>query len=96
MAKGRGCGCVLNAMHGRSRMTKDPRIPTMQGRSTSGFHQAGSACLHQEHEAPCGVRRVPIKQPLVRRTFLQIDDSVELTILFSGVATSRDSNGCTM
>ena len=28
-------------MHGRSRMTIDPRIPTMLGRSTSGFHQPG-------------------------------------------------------
>ena len=28
-------------MHGRSRMTIDPYIPTMPGRSTSGFHQPG-------------------------------------------------------
>ena len=26
-------------MHGRSRLTIDPRIPTMPGRSTSGFHR---------------------------------------------------------
>ena len=26
-------------MHGRGRMTIDPRIPTMPGRRTSGFHQ---------------------------------------------------------
>ena len=25
-------------MHGSSRMTMDPRIPTMPGRSMSGFH----------------------------------------------------------
>ena len=30
--------CVLIIMHDRSRMTIDPRIPTMPGRSTSGFH----------------------------------------------------------
>ena len=29
------------AMQGRSRMTIDPRIPTMPGRITSGFHQPG-------------------------------------------------------
>ena len=29
-------------VHGRSRMTIGPRIPTMSGRSTSGFHQPGS------------------------------------------------------
>ena len=28
-------------MHGRSRMTIDPRIPTMPGWSTSGFHRPG-------------------------------------------------------
>ena len=28
-------------MHGRSRMTIDPRIPAMLGRSTSGFHRPG-------------------------------------------------------
>ena len=27
--------------NGRSRMTTDPRIPTMPGRSTSGFHRPG-------------------------------------------------------
>ena len=30
--------------------------------------------------------------PLVRRTFLHVDDSAELFDLFSGVAASRDSN----
>ena len=30
-------------MHGRSRMTIDPRIPTMPGRSTSGFHSTEQA-----------------------------------------------------
>ena len=31
-------------------MTKDPRIPTMPGRSTSGFHttRAGIACIKRE------------------------------------------------
>ena len=37
----RGGGGVLTVMHGRSRMTIDPRIPTMPGRSTSGFHRTG-------------------------------------------------------
>ena len=38
-------------VHGRSRMTIDPRIPTMPGRSTSGFHQPGTHRLHQARSA---------------------------------------------
>ena len=34
-------------MHGCSRVTKDPRIPTMPGRSTSGFYRPGRHFLHQ-------------------------------------------------
>ena len=34
-------------MHGRHRMTIDLRIPTMPGRSTSGFHPPGRHYLHQ-------------------------------------------------
>ena len=34
-------GGVLIIMHGRSRMTIDPRIPTMPGRSASSFHRLG-------------------------------------------------------
>ena len=44
----RGC---THVMHGRSRMTIDPRIPTMPGRSTSGFHRPGRHCLHQARNA---------------------------------------------
>ena len=40
---GRGSGCVLIIMHGRSRMNIDPRIPMIQcrhgARSPSGFHR---------------------------------------------------------
>ena len=46
-----GSGGVLDIMHGRSRMTIDPRIPTMPGRSTSGFHRPGRHCLHQARSA---------------------------------------------
>ena len=38
--EGRGGG-VLKFVHGRSRMTIDPRISTMPGRSTWGFYQPG-------------------------------------------------------
>ena len=39
-------------MHGRSRMTVDPRIPTMPlGRSMSGFHRPGRRRLHQARSA---------------------------------------------
>ena len=41
-------GRCTHAIHGRSQMTIDPPIPTMPGRSTSGFHRPGgggsSAC----------------------------------------------------
>ena len=37
---GGGSGSVLNIMHG-NRMTVDPRIPTMPGRSASGFQRPG-------------------------------------------------------
>ena len=40
--QGRG---VLDTIHGRSRMIIDPRIPTMPGRSTPGFHRPGRHCL---------------------------------------------------
>ena len=36
-----GGGCT-RFVHGRSRTTVDPRIPTIPGRSTSGFHHRGS------------------------------------------------------
>ena len=36
-----GGGRCTQFVHGRSRMTIDPRILTMPGRSTSGFHQSG-------------------------------------------------------
>ena len=32
-------GGALDIIHGRSRMPIDPRIPTMPGRNTSGFHR---------------------------------------------------------
>ena len=34
-------------VHDRSRITIDPRLPAIPGRSTSGFHQPGRHCLHQ-------------------------------------------------
>ena len=37
--------------HGCSRMTIQPRISTMPGRSTSGFHQPGRHCWHQARSA---------------------------------------------
>ena len=42
-----GMGGGTQCVHGRSRMTIDPRVPTMPGRSTSCFHQPGRHCLHQ-------------------------------------------------
>ena len=44
-------GRCTQLVHSRSRMTIDPPIPTMPGRSTSGFHQPGRHCLHQARGA---------------------------------------------
>ena len=41
-----GGGGIVIFMHGRSRMTIDPCIPTMPGRTTSGFHPSGRRRLH--------------------------------------------------
>ena len=39
---GRGGRRRTQFVHGRSHMTIDPRIPTIPGRSTTGFHQPGT------------------------------------------------------
>ena len=46
VAEGGGKG--NHFMHDRSRMTIDPRIPAMPGRSTSSFRRQGIHCLHQQ------------------------------------------------
>ena len=81
-------------MHGRSCSTIDLLVPTMPGRSSVGFSPN-----RQKFIAP-SVKRCEVfgvshegwaeskEEPLVRRTFLHTDDSVELIGLFSGVATS--------
>ena len=48
---GVGGGGGTPLVHGRGRMTIDPRIPTMPGQSTSGFHQPGRHCLHLARNA---------------------------------------------
>ena len=45
-----GGGCT-HAMHGHSRMTIDPCIPTMPGRSSLSFHRPGRHCLYQARSA---------------------------------------------
>ena len=46
-----GGGGGTQFVDGRSRMTVDPRIPTMPGWSTSDFHQPGRHFLHQARSA---------------------------------------------
>ena len=71
-ARTRG-GCI-QFVHGRRRMTIDPRIPNMPRRSTSDFHQPGRHCFHQARSAVrCSARRIerelhPFQEPLVRLT----------------------------
>ena len=38
-----GNGGCTHVVHGRSRVTIDPRIPATPGRNTSGFYRSGSA-----------------------------------------------------
>ena len=54
-------GGSANFMHGRSRMTIDPRITTMPGRSTSGSHGPGRHCVHQVRSAvKCSASRMEV------------------------------------
>ena len=75
-------------MYGRSRMTTDPRIPTMQGRNTSCFHRLGRPRLHQARIAVrCWASRMkgelhPTRNRFLRRIFLHMDDSVNESISF--------------
>ena len=49
---GGGVGWVCTQfVHGLVRMTICPRIATIPGRRTSGFHQTGRHCLHQARRA---------------------------------------------
>ena len=47
----KGGGMYSIFVHGRSCMTINPCIPTMPGRSTSGFHRPGRYCSHQARSA---------------------------------------------
>ena len=40
-------------MHGRIRMTIDPRIPTVRGWSTSGFFADEADVARTKRDAPC-------------------------------------------
>ena len=60
-------------MHGRTRKTINPRIPSMPGRSTSGFHRPGTQCLHQARSAVgCSACRL-LKN--IHEADLHMDDS---------------------
>ena len=91
---------------GRSRMTINPRIPTMPGRSTSGFHQPGRHCLHQAQSAVrCSASRMKgelhpsknrSKQGLrhLVPTFLLMDDSAnELLCFWCGHSSYSNGGG---
>ena len=84
---GGGGGTYSIFMNGRSRMTIPPCIPTMPGRSTSGFHRPGRHRLHQARSAVrCSASRMKgdlhpsehRSQDALRHlvpTFLFMDDS---------------------
>ena len=90
-------------MHDRSVMAIDPGIPTMPGRSTSGFRRPGKRfllapgakrreVLGESHEGL--VRCVPLRTAC--ETDLHMDDSFNKFKIFLSVATCRYSNGRTM
>ena len=59
MWRGGGGGRCTRLMHNRSVGTVDPRILTVPGRSTSGFHQPGRHRVHQARSAVrCSASRV--------------------------------------
>ena len=101
-------GSRTQFVHGRSRMTIAPRILTIPGRSTSGFHQPGRHCLHQARSAVrCSASRMKGELHLSKNrsydglrhfvpTFLLTDDSGKLVTLFSGVSTPGIAIGITM
>ena len=77
-------------MHARSsRMAIDPRVPTMPGRSMSGFHRPGRRCLHQARASSYYV------QIACEADFPAYGWQRPTNRLVFGVATSRDSNGYT-
>ena len=97
--KGRNYYSVLRIIHGRRRMTIDPRIPTMPGRSTSGFHRPGRHRKLQARSETWGVGPVAqrVSSILPRAAFevklLAYGWQLQWVDLISGVTTSRDSNG---
>ena len=102
--EGGGGGCTP-FLHGRERIAIDPRIPTMLGRSTSGFHQPGRHCLHQAQIAVrCSASRTegelhPSKNRSYNElrhlvpTILPMDDSANKLLCFFWCGNSGDSNG---
>ena len=89
-------------MHGRSRMTIDPRIPTMPGQSTPDFHRPGSHCLHQAR-SPLSIRQIAWRVGcILLRTacetgFLHVNDSVRwggyITLFFGPCLSSHVRRG---
>ena len=70
-ARGEG---ALDIMHGRSCMTLDPRILTLLGRSTSGFHRPRRHCLHRARIAVrCSASRMTGASFILLRTACEAD-----------------------
>ena len=95
---GRGVYSIF--MHGRSRMTTDPCIPTMPGGSTSGFHQPDRLRVCQARSAVrCSASRMKDKlhptETVMRRASAPCAYFLAYgwrNTLFSCAATFRDSD----
>ena len=80
-------------MDGGSRMTIDPRIPTMPGRSRSGFHRPGRHCSRQARRAercPASRTRGELHPTTVRSAFEA--DSGNFRVLFGNMNDSVEDN----
>ena len=81
-------------------LTTDPRIPTMPPWSTSGFYRPGKHCSHHARSAVrCLASLMKGEMHRTKNCAFEADFlayEMPASTFFSGVATSRDSNGGVM
>ena len=81
-------------MHGRSRMTIDPRISAMPGRSTSGFYQPGGHCLHQAPKEEGGggtTKTAALEKSSSRDQHVSAEASIARGLALSSLSTKSAS-----
>ena len=81
-------------MHGRSRMTIDPRISTIPGRRTLGFHRRGRRQFTTNTPGTFSEIHVPRLVQRLRTENTQITFSTPTTVLTPRVGYGNDISGC--